>query len=155
MPPDNVSEVGPSSPDRVVESPLTVPPSISPTPEPLNRMPERDFWVELRHATEEERNYGDFHLNLRKIAAVYTEASRKFYYVLLGDNRYHKVSSSARDPVDLGSFTDALRAQINAKVVREEYPDLLDDFRTSLDHNSTRCRPGLIMFVKDGGRGKG
>lgn len=86
---DDMSEVGPSSP--LGESPLTVPPSITPTPEPLNKLQEPNFWIELRHATAEERNYEDFHLNLHEIAAEYTEGSRKFYYALLGDNKYHKV----------------------------------------------------------------
>jgi hypothetical protein len=94
MPLDNTSEVGPSSPYIVAESPLTVPTSNTPTPEPPNRTAERDFWVELRHATAEERNYGDFHLNLRKVVAEYTEGSREFYYVLLGDKKYHKVYAS-------------------------------------------------------------
>ena len=89
-----MSEVDPSSPLAMAESPLTVPSSRTPTPEPLNRMPERRFWVELRHATAEERNYGDFRLNLRKIAAEHTEDSKEFYYVLLGDNKYHKVCTS-------------------------------------------------------------
>lgn len=94
MSPDNVSEVGPSSPGRVPESPLTVPSTRSPTPEPLNRMPEPNFWIELRHATAEERNYGDIHLNLREIVAEHTEGSKEFYYVLLGDDKHHKVCSS-------------------------------------------------------------
>lgn len=91
MPIDDTSEVGPSSPGRAAESPLTVPPSTSPTPDPPNRTPERNFWVELRHATAEEKNYGDFYLNLREIATDHSEGSRRFYYVLLGDNKYHKV----------------------------------------------------------------
>jgi hypothetical protein len=84
-----MSEVGPSSPFG--ESPLTIPPSTIPSPEPPNRAQGSNFWVELRHATAEERNYEGFHLNLRKIAAEHTEGSRKFYYALLGDNKYHKV----------------------------------------------------------------
>lgn len=84
-----MSGIDPSSPFG--GSPLTVPPSTTPTPEPLNRTQERNFWVELRHATAEERNYGEFRLNLREIAAEYIEGSRKFYYVLLGDNKHHKV----------------------------------------------------------------
>ena len=94
MPLDNVSEVGPSSPGMVTESPLTVPPSRTPTPEPLNRMPERNFWVELRHATAKERSYGDIYFNIRKIVSEYTEGSQEFYYVLLGDNKHHKVCFS-------------------------------------------------------------
>ena len=86
---DNMSEVGPSSPFG--ESPLTIPPSTTPTPEPLNKIPQRNFWVELRRATSEERDYGEFHLNLREIAAEHTEGSKEFYYALLGDNKYHKV----------------------------------------------------------------
>jgi len=93
-PQDNMSEVGPSSPYRLAESPLTVPSSSTPTPEPLNRMPERDFWVELRHPTAEERDYRDFHLNLRQIVAEHAEGSEEFYYVLLGDNKHHKVRAS-------------------------------------------------------------
>lgn len=89
-----MSEVDPSSPLIVAESPLTVPSSRTPTPEPFNRMPERNFWVELRHATREERNYGDLHLNLREIVAEHTEDSEEFYYALLGDNKYHKVCVS-------------------------------------------------------------
>lgn len=84
-----MSEIGPSSPFG--GSPLTVPPSTTPTPEPLNRMQERNFWVEVRHPTAEQRNHEEFHLNLRKVAAEHAEGSRKFYYVLLGDNKYHKV----------------------------------------------------------------
>jgi len=93
-PSDGMSEVDPSSPIMVADSPLTVPPSGTPTPEPLNRMPERNFWVELRHATAEERNYEDFYFNLRKIVAEHTEGSEEFYYVLLGDNKHHKVCTS-------------------------------------------------------------
>ena len=93
MPLDNVSEVGPSSPARVAESPLTVPSSRTPTPEPHNQMPERNFWVVLRRATTEERNYEAFHLNLREIVAEYTEGSKEFYYILLGDGKHHKVCS--------------------------------------------------------------
>ena len=78
----------------MAESSLTVPSSRTPTPEPLNRMPERNFWVELRHATAEERSYGDFYLSLHKIAAEHIEGSREFYYVLLGDKKYHKVCAS-------------------------------------------------------------
>ena len=89
-----MSEIGPSSPNGVAESPLTVPLSRTPTPEPLNQVPARSFWVELRHATADERNYGDFHLNLRKIVAEHTEGSAEFYYVLLGDNKHHKVCVS-------------------------------------------------------------
>ena len=89
-----MSEVDPSSPPGVAESPLTVPPSRTPTPEPLHRMSERSFWVELRHATAEERNYRDFHLNLRKIVAEYTEGPNEFYYALLGDNKHHKVCAA-------------------------------------------------------------
>jgi hypothetical protein len=84
-----MSEVDPSSPFG--GSPLTVPPSTNPTPEPLNRTRGRDFWVELRQPTAEQRNYKEFHLNLHKIGAEYAEGSREFYYVLLGDNKYHKV----------------------------------------------------------------
>ena len=93
-PQDNMSEVGPSSPYRLAESPLTVPSSSTPTPEPFNRVPERNFWVELRHPTAEERNYRDFHLNLRQIVAEHAEGSEEFYYVLLGDNKHHKVRAS-------------------------------------------------------------
>ena len=75
---DDMSEIGPSSPNGVAESPLTVLLSRTPTPEPLNRVLERSFWVELRHATANERNYGDFHLNLCKIVAEYTEGSAEF-----------------------------------------------------------------------------
>jgi len=88
---DNMSEVGLSSPPIATLSPLTVPSSRTPTPEPLNQASERKFWVELRHATAEERNYGDFRLNLREIVAEHAEGSKEFYYVLLGDNKYHKV----------------------------------------------------------------
>ena len=109
MPPDNVSETGPSSPWRVAESPLTVPSSKSPTPDPLARISKRNFWVELRHATPEERNYGDFHLNLRKIVGEYTEGSEEFYYVLLGDNKYHKVDLPTSDPVTLDPYANASR----------------------------------------------
>ena len=73
---------------------MTVPSSSTPTPEPLNRVPERNFWVELRHPTAEERNYRDFHLNLRQIVAEHTEGSKEFYYVLPGDNKHHKVRAS-------------------------------------------------------------
>ena len=89
-----MSEVGPSSPSGVAQSPLTVPSSRTPTPEPLNQVTERKFWVELRHATAEERNYGDFRLNLREIVAEHAEGSEEFYYVLLGDNKHHKVCVS-------------------------------------------------------------
>lgn len=92
MPQDTVSVVGPSSPFG--ESPLTVPPSTTPTPEPLNRTQERNFWVELRHPTAEQRDYEEFYLNIREIAAEHTEGSRQFYYALLGDNKYHKVRAS-------------------------------------------------------------
>ena len=89
-----MSEIGPSSPPIAILSPLTVPSSRTPTPEPLDQMPERNFWVELRHATAEERNYGDFHLDLHEIVAEHTEGSKEFYYVLLGDNKHHKVCAS-------------------------------------------------------------
>lgn len=90
-----MSEVGPSSPPIVtLESPLTVPSSRTPTPEPHNGLSERNFWVELRHATAEERDYGEFHLNLRKIVAEHAEGSNEFYYVLLGDNKHHKVCAA-------------------------------------------------------------
>ena len=109
MPLDNVSEVGPSSPGRTAGSPLTVPSSTSPTPEPRNRTPEPNFWVELRHATAEERDYEGFHLNLIKIVAECLEGSREFYYALLGDEKYHKVYSFlACNLVDLDPSTDAL-----------------------------------------------
>ena len=83
-----MSEVGPSLSGG---SPLTVPPSTNPTPEPLEQIRGRDFWVELNRATTEQRNYEEFHLNLREVAAERTEGSRMFYYVLLGDDKYHKV----------------------------------------------------------------
>ena len=85
-----MSEVGLSSPPIATLSPLTVPSSTTPTPEPPNPVPECNFWVELRHTTVEERNYGDFHLNLGEIVAEHTEGSQEFYYVLLGDNKHHK-----------------------------------------------------------------
>lgn len=99
-----MSEVGPSSPFG--ESPLTIPPSTTPTPEPLNKIPQRNFWVELRRATSEERDYGEFHLNLREIAAEHTEGSKEFYYALLGDNKYHKVRLSTHNPIN---YTHSLR----------------------------------------------
>lgn len=76
------------------DSPLTVPPSIDPTPEPTNPIPERNVWVELRHATTKQKNYKEFYLRLRKIVAEHTEGSKKFYYALLGDDKYHKVRAS-------------------------------------------------------------
>lgn len=148
-----MSEVGPSSP--IGESPLTVPSSTTPTPEPLNRIQERKFWVELRHATSEERNYEEFHLNLREIAAEHFEGSRKFYYVLLGDDKYHKVRNPARDPINSDPSADAPRVQINAKVVREEYPELLDDFGMFLSHPLGRFLHRLTLFTQNGERGKG
>lgn len=88
-----MSRVGPSSPFG--DSPLTVPPSVTPSPEPLGtKVPERNFWVELRHPNAKQRKYKGFQLNLREIAAEHTEGSKKFYYVLLGDNKYHKVRAS-------------------------------------------------------------
>lgn len=81
---------GLSSPPIATLSPLTVPSSTTPTPEPPNPMPESNFWVELRHATAEERDYEEFHLDLREIAAEHTEGSQEFYYVLLGDSKHHK-----------------------------------------------------------------
>ena len=106
-PPDNMSEVGPSSPFGESLSPLTVPSSTTTTPGPVNQMPERDFWVELRPATKRERNRKEFHLNLLEIAAEHTEGSKEFYYVLLGDKKYHKVRAPARDPINLDLPADA------------------------------------------------
>jgi hypothetical protein len=104
-----MSEVDPSSPFGEALSPLTVPSSTTTTPGPVNQMPERDFWVELRPATERERSRKGFCLNLLEIAAEHTGGSKEFYYVFLGDGKYHKVRASARDPINFDLPTDASR----------------------------------------------